>query len=133
MVVKSKKKGKRTMSINDKKVIAEKIRSSYERCEASDLDELRELDREVRRPAMLFAYIFGAIAAIVMGSGMSLVMTEIGSIIGIENGMIIGICIGVVGLAMALVNYPIYHRILESRKDAYADEIIGISERIINN
>ena len=37
-------------------------------------------DKKVKKPANVFAIIFGVISAVVMGSGMSLVMTDIGSI-----------------------------------------------------
>ena len=60
-----------------------------------------------KRPANVFAYIFGSIGAIIMGSGMSLVMTEIGSMIGIKDTMVPGILIGIVGMFMAIINYPI--------------------------
>ena len=121
------------MNNNDKVFMAQKIRSQYMEKQQSELDELRKLDAKVRRPANVFAYIFGSISAIVMGAGMSLVMTDIGSIIGIESAMIPGIAIGVVGMAMALINYPIYKGILNSRKKKYGAEIIKLSEKIMNN
>ena len=66
-----------------------------------------------------------------MGSGMSLVMTEIGSMIGVENGLIPGIIVGVIGLLMVIINYPIYKGILGSRRKKYADEIIALSDKIM--
>lgn len=121
------------MNKNDWQFMAQKIRTQYIEKEATELDELRELDNKVKRPANIFAYIFGSISAIIMGCGMSLVMTEIGAIIGLENTMIPGIIIGVIGLAMALVNYPIYKKIMASRKKKYAEEIITLSDKIMNN
>ena len=56
--------------------MAQKIRTQYMEKEATELDELREPDAKVKRPANAFGYTFGSIAAIVMGSGMSLVMTD---------------------------------------------------------
>ena len=67
-----------------------------------------------------------------MGAGMSLVMTEIGAIIGLASAMVPGIAIGVVGMGMALTTYPIYKRILNSRKKKYAPEIMALSEKIMN-
>ncbi|MBR2621946.1 MAG: hypothetical protein IKC97_06175 [Clostridia bacterium] len=63
---------------------------------------------------------------------MSLVMTEIGAVLGIANAMVPGIIIGIVGLAMALVNYPIHKAALKSRKSKYADEILALSDKIMN-
>ena len=120
------------MNKNDQQFMAQKIRTQYMEKEATELDALRELDAKVKRPANVFAYIFGSVSAIVMGCGMSLVMTEIGSVIGLESVMLPGIVIGVVGLAMAVLNYPRYKGILNGRKKKYASEIIKLSEKIIN-
>ena len=121
------------MNRNDQQFMAQKIRTQYMEKEATELDALRELDAKVKRPANVFGYTFGSIAAIIMGAGMSLVMTDIGAIIGITSTMIPGIAIGVVGLAMALINYPIYKGILNSRKKKYGAEILALSEKIMNN
>ena len=63
------------MNRNDQEFMVEKIRTQYMEKTPSELDALRELDAKVKRPANVFAYTFGSISAIVMGSGMSLVMT----------------------------------------------------------
>ena len=99
----------------------------------SELDALRELDARVKRPANVFGYTFGRISAIVMGAGMSLVMTDIGATIGITSALVPGIAIGVVGLGMALLTYPIYKAILNARKKKFGAEIIALSEKIMNN
>ena len=122
------------MNKNDQQFMAEKIRTQYMEKKSSELDTLRELDAKVKRPANVFAYTFGSISAIIMGGGMSLIMTDIASKFGIgADPLIPGIVIGVVGMAMALVNYPIYKGILESRKKKYGPEILELSERIICN
>lgn len=121
------------MNRNDQQFMAQKIRTQYMEKEATELDALRELDSKVKRPANVFAYTFGSISAIVMGSGMSLVMTDIASQLGLGDMMIPGIAIGVVGMALAIVNYPIYKGILNSRKKKYSAEILALSEKIMNN
>ena len=121
------------MNKNDQQFIAQRIRAQYVEKEPSELDTLRTLDSKVKRPASVFAYIFGSISAIIMGSGMSLVMTDIGAMLGITSTMIPGIAIGVIGMAMALINYPIYKGILNARKKKYGAEILNLSEKIMNN
>lgn len=121
------------MNKNDQQFIAQKIRAQYMEKESSELDELRLLDAKVKKPANLFSYLFGSFSAIVMGAGMSLVMTDVGSYVGIENPMIPGIVIGVIGMALAIVNYPIYKSILNSRRSKYSAEILALSDKIINN
>ena len=120
------------MNKNDQQFMAQKIRTQYMEKTPSELDALRALDAKVKRPANVFAYIFGSLAAIIMGAGMSLVMTDIGAIIGMSNAMIPGIVIGVVGLGMAILTYPMYKGILASRKKKYGAEILKLSDRIIN-
>jgi hypothetical protein len=120
------------MNRNDQQFMAQKIRTQYMEKTPSELDALRALDAKVKRPANVFAYVFGSISAIVMGAGMSLVMTDIGVTLGIASAMIPGIVIGVVGMIMALVNYPIYKGILNSRKKKYGAEILSLSEKIMN-
>lgn len=120
------------MNKNDQNFMVQKIRSQYMQKQTTELDELRELDAMVKRPANVFAYVFGGIGAIVMGAGMSLVMTDIGATLGLTNAFLPGIALGIVGMIMAIVNYPIYKKILNSRKEDYADEILALSEKIMN-
>ena len=120
------------MSNNDQEFLVQKIRTQYTEKQHTELDELKELDAKVKRPANVFAYTYGSVSAIVMGSGMSLVMTEIGTIIGISNAMLPGVVIGVVGMAMALSTYPIYKKILAARKKKFAPEILALSDKIVN-
>ena len=120
------------MNKNDQQFMAQKIRTQYMEKQPSELDALRALDTKVKRPANVFAYVFGSISAIIMGSGMSLVMTDIGTTLGIENALVYGIVIGIVGMVLALINYPIYKGILKSRKKKFASEILKLSEKIMN-
>ena len=120
------------MNQKEKEFMVQKIRTQYTERENTQLDALKALDKKVKKPANVFAVVFGIISAVVMGSGMSLVMTDIGSIIGIESPLIPGIIIGVVGLVMALLTYPMYKKILNSRKKKYANEIIKLSDNIMN-
>ena len=120
------------MNKNDQEFIVQKIRTQYTEKEQTCLDELKRMDAKVKRPANVFAYIFGSIGAIVMGSGMSLVMTNIGEIVGVDDPMIPGIAIGIAGMIMAIINYPIYKSILNSRRKKYAEKIIALSEKIMN-
>lgn len=121
------------MNRNDQEYLVQKIRTQYTEKEHTQLDALRELDTKVKRPANVFAYVFGTISAIIMGCGMSLVMTDIGTTIGMADAMVPGIIIGVVGMLLAIINYPMYKGILNSRKKKYADQIMKLSDKIMGN
>ena len=121
------------MSNNNQEFLVQKIRTQYTEKQHTELDALKALDAKVKKPANVFAYVYGSLSAIVMGAGMSLVMTDIGAMIGLASGMVPGIVVGVVGLGMALSTYPIYKKILNRRKKKYAPEILALSEKIMNN
>lgn len=119
------------MNKNDKNFLAQKIRSQYVEKEFTEFDALKKLDKKVKKPANVFAYIFGSLSALIMGSGMSLVMTDVGNTLGISETMPIGITIGVIGMIMAIINYPIYKKMLSSRRRKYAGEIIALSDALM--
>lgn len=122
------------MNKNDQQFMAQKIRTQYMEKESTELDALRALDAKVKRPANIFCYVFGSISAIIMGCGMSLVMTDIAETIGMTGDPTLpGIIIGVAGLALALINYPLHKGIMNSRKKKYAPQILKLSEKIMNN
>lgn len=121
------------MRRNDEEFIVQKIRTQYIEKEHTQLDELKKLDAKVKRPANIFSWIFGSVGAIVMGSGMSLVMTDIGSKLGMENVMAPGVAVGVVGMVMVIINYPVYKKIVGLRRKKYADKIMKLSDEIIGN
>jgi hypothetical protein len=116
--------------MKDKEFVVEKIRSQYTEAEHTELDALKALDAKVKRPAYVFGYTYGSISAIVMGAGMSLVMTDIGTKIGLTATLVPGIAVGVAGMAMSCTTYPIYKKILNSRKKKYAHQIMELSDHI---
>lgn len=118
---------------NDQEFLVQKIRTQYTEKEHTELDQLKALDAKVKRPANVFAYVYGSLSAIIMGAGMSLVMTDIGTILGIADAMIPGILVGVVGMILALTTYPIHKAILASRKKKYSAKILELSDAIMNS
>ncbi len=111
-----------------KRECVENIRSQYEPKseQLTKLEQLQKLDRKVRRPASVFAYVFGAAGALVLGTGMCLAMKIIG------NRMVLGSVVGVIGIAMDSANYFIYRTILETRKKKYAQSVMKLSDEILN-
>ena len=117
--------------MKDTEFMVEKIRSQYMQEQHTELDALKALDAKVKRPARVFGYGYGTVGAIIMGAGMSLVMTDIGAVLGLEESLFPGITLGVVGMVMALTTWPIYKKLLASRKKQYASRIMALSERIV--
>lgn len=104
----------------------EKIRASYGEKQTTQFDELKALDRKVKRPAEIFGYAFGATSSLVLGAGMCLAMKVIG------NSMALGIGVGLVGIALVSVTYPIYKKILKNRKEKYSSQIMELSDSLLN-
>jgi len=115
----------------------EKILKNYEEKEITKIDELKSLDKKVKKPANIFAYVFGTVGALVLGIGMCAAMNTLPEFIlnNIEKTllMIIGIIVGLVGIIMTVSNYFIYKKVLRSRRKKYANDIINLTEEILNN
>ena len=116
--------------MNTDKIIAESIAKDYAPKESSKIVALKKLDNKAKLPATIFAYTFGIIAALVLGVGMCFSMQVIGS--G-TIGMIFGIIVGILGLVLCGINYPIYKRMLEKGKAKYAYEIVRLAREISEN
>ena len=113
--------------MNTDKIYAESIVKEYAPKEKSKIIALRKLDRRAKRPATIFAYTWGIISSLVLGTGMCLSMQVIGNSF---THMILGIIIGIIGMVGCGINYPIYTKILEKGKKKYAYEIIELARQI---
>ncbi len=118
---------------NEQNAQVEQILSQYQQPqqEVTMMEELKALDRKVKLPALIFAYSFGIFSALVMGFGMSLAMTDFYTFFGLTNGLVAGISIGVAGLVMAALNWPIYQAILNGRKKKFAPQILELTEKLL--
>ena len=113
--------------MNTNKFLAQSIAKEYSPKEDSQIVALKKLDAKVKRPARVFASIFGTVFCLVAGTGMCLAMPVIGS--GTLH-FVIGIIIGTVGFGACAVNYPIYKSILNRRKAKYAYDVVELARRI---
>ena len=114
--------------MNTDKIYAEAIANEYAVKDTRKVVQLKKLDKKAKTPANVFAYTFGIIAALVLGVGMCFSMKVIGD--GSLTSMIIGISVGVFGMIMAGINYPIYKKMLSAGKKKYAADIIRLASEI---
>ena len=108
--------------MNTDKIYAEAIANEYAPKEASKVLALKKLDMKAKSKANIFAYTFGVVMALVLGTGMCLSM----GIPAVGAGIAVGI-IGIVGVG---VNYPIYRKLLDAGKRKYAFEIVQLAREI---
>jgi len=114
--------------MNTDKIYAEKIVSEYAPKEESKVKALKKLDKKAKSRPCIFAYTFGIISALILGVGMCLTMGEIGD--GSTLWFVLGIVIGLIGITLMSVNYPIYKKLLENGKKKYANDIIELAKQI---
>lgn len=118
---------KEKITMKNQNTQIEQIRANYmPKQEPTKFEQLKQLDKKVKNPAKIFAYIFGSVSSLILGTGMCLAMKIIGS------SMALGIVIGVVGLALMGVNYPIYKAILKKRINKYSQQVIELSDSLLN-
>lgn len=114
--------------MNTDKIYAEQIANEYAPKDTSKVVALRKLDAKAKLPASIFAYTFGIITALIAGVGMCLSMKVIGD--GSTGMFALGVIVGIIGLAGAGINYPIYKKMLAKGKEKYAFEIIELAKEI---
>ncbi len=115
--------------MSERERIVKEIKEGYEPKVKTRYDELISLNRKVELPAYIFAYGFGIIASLILGLGMCLAMQVIGTGVPL---MVLGIVIGIIGIALVSVNYPIFLAIMKSRKKKYAEKILALSDELLN-
>ena len=110
----------------------EAIRSKYLPKEEDKMEQLRKLHGIPTQKAKAASITTGSIGALILGTGMSLCMTEIGAVFG-DFAMSIGILIGIAGIALAAMAYPVYNRTLKKEREKIAPDILRLSDELIRN
>jgi len=104
----------------------ERIRSKYLPKEESKMEKLIKLDKKAEQPGQIVSIATGVIGMLLLGVGMCCTMvwnTSIGMFVG-------GILIGLVGMAVAGIAYPLYINITKKEREKIADQIIALSEEL---
>lgn len=111
------------------------IRQKYAEPEKIEdkMAQLRKLDASVTQKASVVSLIYGIFGALIMGSGMSLVMTDLGSALKLGGtiSLLLGILLGVVGIVLVSLAYPIYNKIVKKERERVAPEIIRLADELM--
>ena len=108
----------------------EAIRKKYLPQEETKIEQLRRLHAIPTQKAQAISIAVGIIGTLIMGTGMSLAMTDIGAALG-SLAMIIGIAVGLVGMVLVALAYPIYNRVLKKQREKIAPEILHLSDELL--
>ena len=98
------------------------------------MEQLRKLHASVGSKAMALSIAVGVIGALLLGSGMSLIMTDLASKLGLAGGlaMVLGVLLGLVGLVLVALAYPVYDKILKKERARIAPEILRLTDELLN-
>ena len=108
----------------------EAIRKKYLPQEEDKMEQLRKLHRIPTQKAQAASLAVGIIGALIMGTGMSLAMTDMSAALG-SLAMIIGIVIGIAGMVLVALAYPLYNRVLKKQRGKIAPEILRLTDDLI--
>ena len=108
----------------------EAIRQKYLPKEEDKMEQLRKLHAIPTQKAQAASLAVGITGALIMGTGMSLAMTEIGAALG-SLAMVLGIAVGLVGMVLVALAYPLYNRVLKRERQRIAPEILRLSEELL--
>ena len=94
------------------------------------MEQLRRLHSIPTGKAQSASIAIGVLGTLILGTGMSLCMTDLGAALG-HLAMVIGILVGVLGLVMVALAYPIYNTVLQKERRRIAPEILRLSEELL--
>ena len=111
----------------------EAIRKKYAEPQEDKMAQLRRLDAGVTQKATTAALVLGIIGALILGFGMSLLMTDLSEILGSYKNltMIIGIAVGLVGIILVCLAFPLYNYIIKKERKRIAPEIIRLTDELM--
>lgn len=115
------------VSIEEKQEI-ESIRKQYlpKQESTSKIERLKYLDRKVNSNPTILALSLGVIGILFFGTGMTFFLQW-------TSYFYIGIPFVILGSAIMAIVYPLYKKLYNHLKDKYTDEILKLSEEILNN
>ena len=101
------------------------IRKKYMPKEADKMEQLRRLDRSVTRKGTAVSIVMSIIGALTLGIGMCCAMVWMG------RWFVPGIVIGLVGIILASLAYPLYTHITQKEREKVAPEILRLTDELM--
>lgn len=108
----------------------EAIRKKYLPKEEDKMEQLRKLHAVPTQKAQAASLAIGIIGTLILGTGMSFCMTDIGAALG-SLAMILGVIVGLAGVILVALAYPIYSKTLQIERKKIAPEILQLTEDLL--
>lgn len=102
-----------------------KIRQKYIPKEEDKMEQLLRLDRSVYEKSTMVSIILGVVGALTLGIGMCCAM--------VWQGMwfIPGIIIGVIGIGIVTLAYPVYNHVVKKELKKITPEILRLTDELM--
>ncbi|MBQ7352714.1 MAG: hypothetical protein IJW54_01795 [Clostridia bacterium] len=92
--------------------------------EETKLDRLRKLDNYVNNFSVIVSLVIGVVGTLIFGTGLSAIL--------LNWSIALGIILCILGFVVAICAYPVYIKTLNYNKNKYGDEILKLSEELLN-
>lgn len=102
-----------------------KIREKYLPKEENKMEQIRSLDSKATGKATMIAIIIGVIGALLLGVGMCCTMVWQG------KWFVPGILVGIIGIGIVAIAYPIYNKTLKTEREKIAPEVLRLTEELL--
>lgn len=108
----------------------EEIRSRYEDRKKDGMARLRALDAESETKAKIVSLSVGIIGTLVFGTGLSLYLSDFGLFLG-EKVLLVSILVGIAGIIMIIIAYPLYNYTLKRERAKRKEEILSLANELM--
>ena len=92
--------------------------------EETKLERVRRLDALVKSVPTIWALVLGVLGTLIFGLGLTMILEW--------NILLWGIVLMVLGSVPIAVSYPVYKKVLKKYKNRYGEEILRLSEELLN-
>lgn len=103
----------------------ERIRKKYLPEAEDGLAQLRRLDKSAEKPGKAAGITLGVAGLLLFGWGMSMCLSMSGGY------FVPGVVIGVVGIVLICLAYPVYSRVTKKRREKIAPEILRLTDELM--
>ena len=102
------------------------IRRQYAPQEQTEtkMEKLRRLDALVKNTAIIWSLVLGVVGTLVLGLGLTMILEW--------SIWLWGIALMVIGSVPMAIAYPVYKVVLQKYKNRYGEEILRLSEELLN-
>lgn len=102
----------------------EQIRSKYLPKQESKMDQLRRLDQSATKKGTAVAILLGVIGFLLLGIGMCCTM------VWAEQWFLPGIIVGLIGIGLVAIAYPVYTHITKKQREKLAPQILKLTDEL---